>query len=45
MRPILAGGDVLGMIAFLMAEDQKIGETEEKLLQAGAMFLGRQMEL
>ena len=44
-RPILAGGDVLGMIAFLTAEGKTVGETEEKLLQAGAEFLGRQMEL
>ena len=45
MRPILAGGDVLGMIAFLMTEEKTIGEPEEKLLQAGAIFLGKQMEL
>ena len=44
-RPILAGGDILGMIAFLTADDKSVGETEEKLLQAGAIFLGKQMEL
>ncbi len=44
-RPILAGGDILGMIAFLTAEDKTVGEGENMLLQAGASFLGKQMEL
>jgi AbrB family transcriptional regulator (stage V sporulation protein T) len=44
-RPILAGGDVLGMIGFLAAEGKSIGEGEEKLLQAGALFLAKQLEL
>ena len=44
-RPILAGGDMLGMIAVLMEDGRKVGEAEEKLLQAGALFLGKQMEI
>ena len=43
-RPILAGGDLLGMVCFLMTENSPIGATEEKLLQTAAIFLGKQME-
>ncbi len=41
--PILAGGDLVGVLG-LVDDGKKIGETEEKLLQAGALFLGKQME-
>lgn len=43
-RPILAGGDILGMVCFLMTDGSTISATEEKLLQAAALFLGKQME-
>ena len=43
-RPILASGDILGMVCFLMTDDNSISSTEEKLLQAAALFLGKQME-
>lgn len=43
-RPILAGGDLLGMVCFLMTDGCTIGVTEEKLLQTAAIFLGKQME-
>ncbi len=43
--PILAEGDVLGCVSFLMGKDGvPVGETEEKLACAVSGFLGRQME-
>ena len=43
-RPILASGDILGMVCFLMTDGAAISATEEKLLQTAALFLGKQME-
>lgn len=43
--PILAAGDVLGCVVFASgAEGVRFGETESKLAQTVASFLGRQME-
>ena len=42
--PILAGGDIVGMIGLLDSAEKRVGATEERLLQAGALFLGKQME-
>ena len=42
--PILAGGDIIGMIGLLDTAEKRVSETEEKLLYAGALFLGKQME-
>ena len=43
--PILAGGDVLGCVAFLCERDQiSVHESEYKLAQTIAGFLGRHME-
>ncbi len=42
--PILAGGDIVGMIGLLDTAEKRVSETEEKLLYAGALFLGKQME-
>ncbi|MBE6918552.1 MAG: AbrB/MazE/SpoVT family DNA-binding domain-containing protein [Ruminococcaceae bacterium] len=42
--PILCGGDVLGLVLFLTGEGQTGGETEHKLAQTVAAFLGRHME-
>ena len=42
--PILCSGDVLGLVLFLTAEGQSGGETEYKLAQTVAAFLGRHME-
>ena len=42
--PILAGGDILGMVAFLNSSEKSPSETEERLLYAAALFLGKQME-
>ena len=42
--PILCGGDVLGLVLFLTGEGQSGGETEYKLAQTVAAFLGRHME-
>jgi len=42
--PILAGGDLVGVLALIDEQGKRVGTTEEKLLQAGALFLGKQME-
>ena len=43
--PILAEGDLLGMVLFVAAESGKpSGEAEFKLAQTVAAFLGRHME-
>ena len=42
--PILCQGDVLGPVLFLSAEEKVPGETEQKLAQTVAAFLGQQME-
>jgi len=43
--PILSAGDVLGCVIFAAPKDERpFGETEQKLAQAVAGFLGRQME-
>lgn len=42
--PILCAGDVLGLVLFLTADEKISGETEYKLAQTVAAFLGKQME-
>ena len=42
--PILCGGDVLGLVLFVSAEDRLPGEGEYKLAQTVSAFLGRHME-
>ena len=43
--PIISSGDVAGSILLLESEEGKqVTETEIKLIQAGASFLGKQME-
>ena len=42
--PILCAGDVLGLVLFLTGDGQCGGETEYKLAQTVASFLGRHME-
>ena len=42
--PILCEGDVLGLVLFLSADDRAAGETEYKLAQTVATFLGKNME-
>ena len=42
--PILCEGDVLGAVLFLSADDRTGGETECKLAQTVAAFLGKNME-
>ena len=44
--PILAGGDVLGGVLLLAGQTEEVpGPAEQKVLQAVALLLGRQMEL
>ena len=42
--PILCGGDVLGAVLFLSPDGKPAGETECKLVQTVASFLGKHME-
>ena len=43
--PIIAAGDVTGAVVMLKSEDNKMpGDTEVKLAQSAAAFLGKQME-
>ncbi|MBQ7935472.1 MAG: AbrB/MazE/SpoVT family DNA-binding domain-containing protein [Clostridia bacterium] len=42
--PILAGGDLVGVVGLIEETGKRVSPTEEKLLQAGALFLGKQME-
>ncbi|MBQ6823087.1 MAG: AbrB/MazE/SpoVT family DNA-binding domain-containing protein [Clostridia bacterium] len=42
--PIIAGGDIMGMLCLLDTAEKRVSHTEERLLQAGALFLGKQME-
>ena len=43
--PIIASGDVTGAVVLLFGEEKSVpGDAENKLTQAAAAFLGRQME-
>ena len=43
--PILSGGDLSGTVMFLASEPAAaVGDSESKLIQAAAAFLGKQME-
>ena len=42
--PILCEGDVLGLVLFLSTDSRAAGETEYKLAQTVALFLGKNME-
>ena len=44
--PIISEGDTIGSVVILKDSGEKtMGETEEKLAKAGAMFLAKQMEI
>ena len=40
----MAEGDIAGMVTMLRTPGKEIGETENKLLHAAAIFLGKQLE-
>ncbi len=42
--PIIAGGDLAGMICLIQNPDKRPGPAEEKMLYTGAIFLGKQLE-
>ena len=43
--PIICSGDAIGAVILMGREEKDImGETEKKLVQTAAGFLGRQME-
>ncbi|BBN97361.1 stage V sporulation protein T [Sporolactobacillus terrae] len=44
VAPIIAGGDPIGTIMLIDKDQKAIGETEVKLAETAAGFLGRQME-
>ena len=44
--PIISSGDVCGSVMFLQnKESDRPGDAEQKLIQAAASYLGKQMEL
>ena len=43
-HPIMAEGDLVGMVTMLRADGKQAGPTEDKLLHAAAIFLGKQLE-
>ncbi len=43
-HPIMAEGDIMGMVTLLKTADKQAGEAESKLLRAAAIFLGKQLE-
>ena len=42
--PILAAGDVAGAVMFITSDQKKPDDAQIKLIQAAALFLGKQME-
>lgn len=42
--PVISAGDILGAVVFLTDESTKLTDTEIKLAQVAAEFLGKQME-
>ena len=42
--PILSEGDVAGAVMYITSDDQQADEAQVKLIQAAALFLGKQME-
>ena len=43
-HPIMAEGDLVGMVTMLRTPGKQAGPTEDKLLHAAAIFLGKQLE-
>ena len=44
LMPILAEGDVVGCVASLTDTDRSATDTEQKLIETAATFLGKQLE-
>ena len=42
--PILAEGDVVGCVVSLTDADRSADDTEQKLIETAATFLGKQLE-
>ncbi len=42
--PIIGNGDILGAVVFLWSDGSKVSQTEIKLAQVAASFIGKQME-
>ena len=43
-HPIMAEGDIAGMVTMLRSPGKEAGDAEDKLLHAAAIFLGKQLE-
>lgn len=44
IAPIICQGDAIGAVVIMGKSGQSMGETEKKLANTGALFLGKQME-
>ena len=42
--PILSAGDIAGAVMFMTSDEQRADDAQIKLIQAAALFLGKQME-
>ena len=42
--PILSAGDAAGAVMFITSDQKKPDDAQIKLIQAAALFLGKQME-
>ena len=42
--PIIASGDIIGMICLIQQPEKRASLSEERLIQVGAQFLGKQLE-
>ena len=42
--PIIAGGDIAGLICLIAQPEKKPSPSDERMIQAGAIFLGKQLE-
>lgn len=43
-HPIMAEGDIMGTVNLMHSPGKQVGATEDKLLHAAAIFLGKQLE-
>jgi AbrB family transcriptional regulator (stage V sporulation protein T) len=41
--PIISDGDILGSVVFFSQDDKRAGDAENKIAQAAALFLGKQL--
>lgn len=44
VTPVISDGEIIGVVVLASGEEMVMGETERKLSETAAMFLGRQLE-